>query len=58
MSIDPGLHALGVDVKLVRSGIFGIGCGLAALGGVLAAPLLLLLRKPRPVGATGPVAAE
>ena len=34
------VHALGVDVKLVRSGIFGIGCGLAALGGVLAAPLV------------------
>ena len=34
------VHALGVDVNLVRSGIFGIGCGLAALGGVLAAPLL------------------
>src|SRR5580704_5569955 len=33
-------HALGVDVRLVRSGVFGIGCGLAALGGVLAAPLL------------------
>ena len=24
------VHALGVDVNLVRSGIFGIGCGLAA----------------------------
>jgi branched-chain amino acid transport system permease protein len=34
------VHALGVDVNLVRSGIFGIGCGLAAMGGVLAAPLL------------------
>lgn len=34
------VHALGVDVHLVRSGIFGIGCGLAALGGVLAAPLV------------------
>jgi branched-chain amino acid transport system permease protein len=32
--------ALGVDVKLVRSAVFGIGCGLAALGGVLAAPLV------------------
>jgi branched-subunit amino acid ABC-type transport system permease component len=32
--------ALGVDVKLVRSCVFGIGCGLAALGGVLAAPLV------------------
>ena len=34
------VHALGVDVKLVRSGVFGIGCGLAALGGVMAAPLV------------------
>jgi branched-chain amino acid transport system permease protein len=34
------VHALGIDVKLVRSGVFGIGCGLAALGGVLAAPLV------------------
>jgi branched-chain amino acid transport system permease protein len=33
-------HALGVDVKLVRSSVFGVGCGLAALGGVLAAPLV------------------
>ena len=32
--------ALGVDVKCVRSAVFGIGCGLAALGGVLAAPLV------------------
>lgn len=34
------VHALGVDVNLVRSAVFGIGCGLAALGGVLAAPLV------------------
>lgn len=34
------VHALGVDVNLVRSATFGIGCGLAALGGVLAAPLV------------------
>jgi branched-chain amino acid transport system permease protein len=34
------VHALGVDVNVMRSAIFGIGCGLAALGGVLAAPLL------------------
>lgn len=34
------VHALGVNVNLVRSGVFGIGCGLAALGGVLAAPLV------------------
>lgn len=32
--------ALGVDVQRVRSAVFGIGCGLAALGGVLAAPLV------------------
>ena len=32
--------ALGVDVRRVRSAVFGIGCGLAALGGVLAAPLV------------------
>jgi branched-chain amino acid transport system permease protein len=34
------VHALGTDVNLVRSGVFGIGCGLAALGGVMAAPLV------------------
>ncbi|MDB5403304.1 MAG: branched-chain amino acid transport system permease protein [Acetobacteraceae bacterium] len=34
------VQALGVDVNLVRSGIFGVGCGLAALGGVLAAPMV------------------
>jgi branched-chain amino acid transport system permease protein len=34
------VHALGTDVNMVRSAIFGIGCGLAAIGGVLAAPLL------------------
>jgi branched-chain amino acid transport system permease protein len=34
------VHALGTDVALIRSGVFGIGCGLAALGGVLAAPLV------------------
>jgi branched-chain amino acid transport system permease protein len=33
-------HALGVDVRIVRSSVFGIGCALAALGGVLAAPLV------------------
>jgi branched-chain amino acid transport system permease protein len=32
--------ALGVDIKRVRSSVFGIGCALAALGGVLAAPLV------------------
>jgi len=34
------VHALGVDVGLVRSGVFGLGCAMAAVGGVLAAPLL------------------
>src|SRR6476659_642374 len=34
------VHALGTDVNLVRSGVFGIGCGLAGAGGVLAAPLV------------------
>jgi branched-chain amino acid transport system permease protein len=34
------VHALGTDVNLVRTGVFGFGCALAALGGVLAAPLL------------------
>jgi branched-chain amino acid transport system permease protein len=34
------VNALGIDVNLVRSAIFGIGCGLAGLGGVLAAPLV------------------
>jgi branched-subunit amino acid ABC-type transport system permease component len=34
------VHALGTDIRLVRSAVFGIGCGLAGLGGVLAAPLV------------------
>ena len=34
------VYALGVDINLVRSAVFGIGCGLAGLGGVLAAPLV------------------
>jgi branched-chain amino acid transport system permease protein len=34
------VHALGVDVDLVRSAVFGLGCAMAAVGGVLAAPLL------------------
>lgn len=34
------VHALGTDVNMVRSVTFGIGCALAALGGVMAAPLL------------------
>src|SRR4051812_11940897 len=34
------VHALGVDVDLVRSLVFGLGCAMAAAGGVLAAPLV------------------
>jgi branched-chain amino acid transport system permease protein len=34
------VHALGTNVSQVRTGVFGLGCGLAALGGVLAAPLV------------------
>jgi branched-chain amino acid transport system permease protein len=34
------VHALGNDVRLIRSSVFGIGCGLAAIGGVLASPLV------------------
>jgi branched-chain amino acid transport system permease protein len=34
------VHALGTDVALVRTGVFGLGCAMAALGGVLAAPLV------------------
>jgi branched-chain amino acid transport system permease protein len=34
------VHALGTDVRLVRSCVFGIGCGLAGIGGVFAAPLV------------------
>jgi branched-chain amino acid transport system permease protein len=34
------VHALGVDVQVVRAGVFGLGCGLAALGGVMATPLV------------------
>jgi branched-subunit amino acid ABC-type transport system permease component len=34
------VHALGVDVDMVRTSVFGIGCAMAALGGALAAPLV------------------
>lgn len=34
------VQALGIDVNLIRSAVFGIGCGLAGIGGVLAAPLV------------------
>ena len=34
------VHALGTDVDMVRTAVFGFGCALAALGGVLATPLV------------------
>lgn len=34
------VHALGTDIRFVRTGVFALGCGLAALGGVLASPLI------------------
>jgi branched-subunit amino acid ABC-type transport system permease component len=34
------VHALGTNVDFIRTGVFGFGCALAALGGVLAAPLV------------------
>ena len=34
------VHALGTDVAMVRSAVFGIGCGLAGIGCVMAAPLV------------------
>ncbi len=34
------VHALGTDVDMVRTAVFGIGCAMAALGGALAAPLV------------------
>jgi branched-chain amino acid transport system permease protein len=34
------VHALGTDVRLIRSAVFGIGCGLAGIGGVLASPMV------------------
>jgi branched-chain amino acid transport system permease protein len=34
------VHALGTDVDLVRTIVFGLGCAMAAFGGVLAAPLV------------------
>jgi branched-chain amino acid transport system permease protein len=34
------VHALGVDIHRVRSATFALGCALAALGGVMATPLL------------------
>jgi branched-subunit amino acid ABC-type transport system permease component len=34
------VYALGTNVDLVRTGVFGFGCALAAFGGVLAAPLV------------------
>lgn len=34
------VHALGTDVATVRTGIFALGCAMAALGGVLSTPLV------------------
>lgn len=34
------VHALGTDVDMVRTGVFGFGCAMAALGGVVAAPMV------------------
>jgi branched-chain amino acid transport system permease protein len=34
------VHALGTDVETVRTAIFALGCAMAALGGVLSAPLV------------------
>jgi branched-chain amino acid transport system permease protein len=34
------VHALGTDVHRVRAAVFALGCALAALGGVLAVPLV------------------
>jgi branched-chain amino acid transport system permease protein len=34
------VHALGTDVRRVRAGVFALGCALAALGGVMAVPLV------------------
>jgi len=40
-SADPEMvRTLGINVSLVRTGVFSFGTGLAALGGVVAAPLL------------------
>jgi branched-subunit amino acid ABC-type transport system permease component len=34
------VHALGTDVRAVRTAVFAFGCAMAALGGVLSAPLV------------------
>ena len=34
------VHALGTDVDFVRTAVFGLGCAMAAFGGVLAGPLV------------------
>jgi len=34
------VQALGTDVQMVRTCVFGFGCAMAALGGVLAAPMV------------------
>lgn len=32
------VHVLGIDIRIVRTGVFALGCGFAALGGILATP--------------------
>jgi branched-chain amino acid transport system permease protein len=34
------VHALGINVRWIRAGVFALGCALAALGGVMAVPLV------------------
>jgi branched-chain amino acid transport system permease protein len=34
------VHALGTDIRAVRTSVFAFGCAMAALGGVLSAPLV------------------
>lgn len=34
------VHALGTDVDFVRTAVFGLGCAMAAFGGVLAGPMV------------------
>jgi branched-chain amino acid transport system permease protein len=34
------VHALGTDVHMVRTWVFGLGCALAAVGGVLSTPMV------------------
>ena len=34
------VHALGTDIDFVRTAVFGLGCAMAAFGGVLAGPMV------------------